>query len=294
MSGIKDFFSGFGIGGLLDTGFNIFNAFQQNKQYKYQRDLNNLLMEREDTAVQRRMKDLAAAGLNPLLAGSQSATTMGLSTGSAPQLSTGLFSESENRGIKKLQQKKDFEAIDASIDKLNEEVKNLAEQNSVIQAQKEKYDLENSILRGQIKQYEDSGFYPSSSFGKVYFDLLNASPDFEKNIQKIFPLLSPTLSQALTEDSDFNNAVETVTNNSAKKLNDIQISMKPVSSSYRQSYKTNRNLASTLNKAFGDLGFNVSFSDGLFRVDDRSNRYDPRYETFLTYQEAKHYIESRR
>lgn len=288
------FFEGFGIGGLLDAGTNIFNAISQSRQYKYQRDLNNLLMQREDTAVQRRMKDLAAAGLNPLLAGSQSASTMGLSAGNAPQMTTGLFSEAENRGIKKAQQKKDFEAIDASIDKLNEEVQNLAEQNKVIQAQREKYELENSILRGQIKQYDEAGFYPSSTFGKMYFDLLNASPDFRKNIEKLFPQLLPEVVQAFSEDSDFSNAVSKASDAGAKSFNDLKVALNPVDSKYRESFKTNKNLANTLNKAFGDLGFHVTYSDGLFRVDDRSDRYDNRYETFLTYQEVKKYIDSRR
>lgn len=287
------FFDGFGFGGLLDTGVNIFNAISQKKQLKYQRDLNNLLMQREDTAVQRRMQDLAAAGLNPLLAGSQAASTMGLSAGDAPQMKTDIFGEGENRAIRKLQQKKDFEAIDSSIDKLNEEVRNLAAQNKVIQAQREKYDLENSILRGQIKQYDEAGFYPSSTFGKIYFDLINASPELSKNIKKIFPSILPDIAGVLSEDSDFSSAVSKSADASSKSLNNLRVNLDPVKPEYRESFITNRDLAATLTKAFGDSGIHVSYSDGLFRVDDTSDRYDPRYETFLTYQEAKKYIDSR-
>lgn len=55
--------------------------FMEN-QAEYQKELNQLTMEREDTAVSRRMKDLENAGLSRLFAGGQGASASTMSTGS--------------------------------------------------------------------------------------------------------------------------------------------------------------------------------------------------------------------
>lgn len=79
-------------GGLLNLAGNLYNvnaqkqanaqnlAFAQ-EQFAYQQQLNNLAMQREDTAVQRRVADLENAGFNKRLAMNQSAGAQSLSAG---------------------------------------------------------------------------------------------------------------------------------------------------------------------------------------------------------------------
>lgn len=58
----------------------------QKEVFEYQKELNQLIMEREDNAVQRRKADLIAAGFHPMLATGSSAGAGGtVSGGTAPQ-----------------------------------------------------------------------------------------------------------------------------------------------------------------------------------------------------------------
>lgn len=65
-------------GGLLNT-------YLQYQNYQYQQNLQKDIFAREDTSIQRRVKDLRRAGLSPVLAAGQGAGTGGIVSTNAPQ-----------------------------------------------------------------------------------------------------------------------------------------------------------------------------------------------------------------
>lgn len=78
----------FGIGATLQAGAGLatglLNYNQQSKQFEYQKELNKLQMQREDTQYQRTVSDMRQAGLSPLaMQGLNSSTP--LTSASAPQ-----------------------------------------------------------------------------------------------------------------------------------------------------------------------------------------------------------------
>lgn len=111
--------------GLSNLGFNIYDRWYQAKNnqrdFDYQAALQRDVFNREDTAVQRRMADLQAAGLNPnLAAGSAASSGAVVGRSSTPGLPT------YNSGI--------GAALDTAT--AVQQLRNLREQNQILQNQK--------------------------------------------------------------------------------------------------------------------------------------------------------------
>lgn len=145
------------------------------RAYNEQRDYNQTVMNREDTAFQRQVEDLKKAGLSPLMVSGGSPATA-ITTGSAPQYdATGVgnayagLGNTINQLFRTKAEKAQIKgALKANIiSALGNAPTNMM--NSYYQLQEQK--LRTDILRAESNYYNEHGYRPSS-FSELLSDLI--------------------------------------------------------------------------------------------------------------------------
>lgn len=123
-----------GVATAANMGTDIFNSYMTWKNYQlqkenldYQKGLQSNIFAREDTAVQRRVKDLVAAGLSPTLAAGSAAGAGAAIPTQAPQMGD-LKNEMMQRALQLMTMEKDFAMKD-------QQISNLQKQKSLYDAQ---------------------------------------------------------------------------------------------------------------------------------------------------------------
>lgn len=115
----------------FDQYINYKNFQLQRDQYNYERKLQQQIFAREDNATQRRVADLRAAGLSPVLAAGSPAGSGAVVSTTAPQIGKTGLPESALMMMQMVKMKKDIDVSDAQIDLIKSQTENTTNQTKI-------------------------------------------------------------------------------------------------------------------------------------------------------------------
>lgn len=166
------------IGGIVASGVaGLANTYLGFANYNYQKNLQKKMFNREDTSIARRVADLKASGLSPVLAAGQGANAGPVVQVKQPEIDTQVIHGLQNL----LTMEKDFAVKDKQIE--------------VLQSQKHLNDISTSMKSWDLSKYIEAGTASNASgLSKTLRDLfqLSKSPIAKKIKNEINEKINPS------------------------------------------------------------------------------------------------------